>query len=83
MKVRTQISLEKGLQRRACRRASEIGIPFPEYVRRLIEDDLAHPDSKANVTQVFDLGSSQGSDIAHNKDLMIAAAFDSDFSGRT
>jgi hypothetical protein len=77
MMVRTQISLENELQRRARRRAGEIGISFAEYVRRLVEDDLTHPQSAANVAEVFDLGSSRASDIAQDKDSMIANAFHS------
>ena len=36
---------------------------------------LIHPDAAPDVAHVFDLGSSGGSDIARNKDSMIAEAF--------
>jgi plasmid stability protein len=75
MMVRTQITLETELQRRARQRASEHGVSLAEYVRRLVARDLARPEAKADVTSIFDLGSSGGSNIAVNKDSMIAEAF--------
>ncbi len=75
MMVRTQISLENELQRKARQRAGEIGISLAEYVRRLVADDLAHPEPFADVGRVFDLGSSGGSNIADSKDDLIAEAF--------
>jgi hypothetical protein len=75
MMVRTQITLESELQRKARRRASEMGISLAEYVRRLVARDLTRPDQKVDVSSIFDLGSSGGSNIAANKDAMIAEAF--------
>jgi hypothetical protein len=77
MMVRTQITLESELQRRARQRAGEIGVSMAEYVRQLVARDLARPEPKADVSNVFDLGSSRGSNIAANKDSMIAEAFSS------
>jgi hypothetical protein len=77
MMVRTQITLESELQRRARQRASETGVSLAEYVRRLVARDLARPNSAADVSTIFDLGSSGGSNIAKNKDSMVAEAFDS------
>jgi hypothetical protein len=77
MMVRTQITLEAELQRSARQRASAIGVSLAEYVRRLVARDLARPDAKANVSSIFDLGSSGGSNIAQDKDSMIAEAFGS------
>jgi hypothetical protein len=77
MMVRTQITLESELQSQARRRASEMGISLAEYVRRLVARDLARPGQKADVSSIFDLGSSGGSDISANKDAMIAEAFGS------
>jgi hypothetical protein len=77
MMVRTQITLETELQRRARQRASEIGVSLAEYVRRLVARDLARPESRADVSSIFDLGASGGSNIAVDKDSMIAEAFDS------
>jgi hypothetical protein len=75
MMVRTQITLEAELQRRARRRASDIGVSLAEYVRHLVKRDLAHPEPKTDPASIFDLGSSGGSDIAREKDSMVAEAF--------
>jgi hypothetical protein len=75
MMARTQITLEKELQRQARRRAGEIGVSFAEYVRRLVARDLVRPEPKVDLSCVFDLGVSGGSDIAVEKDTMIADAF--------
>lgn len=77
MMSRTQITLESQAHRRARQRASELGVSLAEYVRRLVARDLASPQPKADVTSVFDLGTSGGSDIASNKDSMVAEAFQS------
>ena len=84
MMARTQITLEPETQRKARRRAVEMGVSFAEYVRRLVVRDLAAPEVKSDPSAVFDLGRSRGSDIAGNKDTMIAEAFASDHrrSGR-
>lgn len=75
MMVRTQITLESELQRKARRRASDMGVSLAEYVRRLVARDLARPEQRMDVSSIFDLGSSDGTDIAVNKDAMIAEAF--------
>jgi hypothetical protein len=77
MMVRTQITLESELQRRARRRAGEIGISMAEYVRQLVARDLARPEVRADVSSIFDLGSSGGSNVAVEKDSMVAEAFGS------
>jgi hypothetical protein len=77
MMVRTQITLETELQRLARQRASETGVSLAEYVRRLVARDLARPEARANIACIFDLGVSGGSNIAKDKDSMIAQAFDS------
>ena len=77
MMARTQIALENEMQRRAHQRASDLGVSFAEYVRQLVTRDLARPEAVANIACVFDLGSSGGSDIARNKDSMIAETFQS------
>ena len=77
MMVRTQITLEAELQKCARQRANEIGVSLAEYVRRLVARDLTRPQANVDVTSIFDLGSSGASDIARDKDLMIAEAFGS------
>jgi hypothetical protein len=60
MRTRTQIALENERQRRS---RQLTGIP-------------ERPDAAAGVASIFDLGSSGGSNIARNKDSMIAEAFE-------
>jgi len=76
MMARTQITLGNELQRRARRRAGDLGVSFAEYVRRLVARDLVGPETAADVDSIFDLGSSGGSDISRNKDSMIAEALE-------
>lgn len=78
MMSRTQITLENELQRQARQRASEIGVSFAEYVRRLVARDLVRPEPKVDLTCIFDIGASGNSDIATGKDTMIAEAFASE-----
>ena len=82
MMMRSVISLESELQRRARRRAGESGISFAEYVRRLVARDLAQSEPHVDVSRIFDLGASGGSDIARNKAAMLAEAFGASRSKR-
>jgi len=75
MMSRTQITLEPEIQRRARQRAGDLGVSLAEYVRRLVARDLGSAQVKADPVLVFDLGSSGGSDIAKDKDAMLAEAF--------
>lgn len=75
MMSRTQIAFDAETHRRARRRAADMGVSLAEYVRRLVALDLTAPQRPANPSAVFDLGASAGSDIASNKDAMIAEAF--------
>jgi len=75
MTSRTQITLEPEIQRRARQRASDMGISFAEYVRRLVVRDVGSTQTAVNPAIVFDLGASGGSDVAKNKKAMIAEAF--------
>ena len=74
MMAKTQITLESEMQRRARQRANDLGVSLAEYFRRLVERDLARPRAGADVDRIFDLGHSGGSDIAGDKDAMIAEA---------
>jgi hypothetical protein len=82
MMARTQITLERQTHRRARQRASELGVSLAEYVRRLVARDLTKPEVKVDVSSIFDLGRSSGSNIARDKDSMIAQAFESTAGGR-
>lgn len=74
MMARTQVSLDLETQRRARKRASELGISFAQYIRGLVARDLATPPRPSDPSLVFDLGTSGGADIARNKDAMIGEA---------
>jgi hypothetical protein len=75
MMMRTQLSFEREMLRRARGRAGDMGISLAEYVRRLIAEDLGERTPSADPRQIFDLGSSGGTDIATEKDAMLVDAF--------
>ena len=75
MMSRTQIALDAEIHRRARRRAVDAGVSLAEYVRGLVERDLGAQRPAAGASSVFDLGTSGGSDVARNKDAMLAEAF--------
>ena len=77
MMAKTQITLGTEMQRRARQRANDLGVSLAEYFRRLVTRDLARPETAADVDRIFDLGSSGSSDIASQKDSVIAEAFHS------
>lgn len=74
MLVRTQITMDRELQKKARRRAAEKGVSLAEYVRQVVAQDLGEARSKRDVSILFNLGSSGGSNIAKNKDSMIVEA---------
>jgi len=78
MMSRTQITLDPEVQRRVRQRASDMGLSLAEYVRRLVERDLRGSKPVVSPRAVFDLGASEGSDIANHKDAMLGEAFASE-----
>jgi hypothetical protein len=74
MMARTQITLDPHLHKRARQRAAELGISLAEYLRRLVSQDLGTSPKSTDVSAVFNLGRSGGSDIAKDKDRMIGEA---------
>jgi len=78
MMSRTQITLDPDAHRAARRRAAAQGISLAEYIRRLVHDDLAdHERVAADVSALFDLGDSGGSDVANHKHEYVGEAVDS------
>jgi hypothetical protein len=75
MTIRTHVSLDPEVHRRARKRADELGLSFAEYVRRLVASDVASARNVADPSILFALGRSTASDVAANKDRMIAEAF--------
>ena len=74
MMVRTQISLDSERLAQVRARAAALGISLAEYMRRLVDRDLAERPRGADRSVVFDLGSSRGTDIASDKARMIGEA---------
>ncbi|UCH24969.1 MAG: hypothetical protein JSV66_13595 [Trueperaceae bacterium] len=75
MTIRTQVTLDPELQRRARQKAAAMGISFAEYVRRLVARDLEGLEPEpVDISAVFNLGDSGGSDIARDKDRMLGEA---------
>ncbi len=80
MRVRTQITIDRDLLRRARAKADSLGISLSEYVRRLVAADLGYRERKINtgkpdISIVFDLcASDEPTDIARDKDKMIGEA---------
>ena len=73
--ARSQISLSPELQRRAQKRAAELGISFAEYVRRLVDRDLGEQGGGEQPASLFDLGDSGGSDVSTGKARYLGEAF--------
>jgi hypothetical protein len=74
MVVRTQITLDADAYRRAKRRASDLGISFAEYIRRIVDEDLAEPAPRPDPSEIFGRFDSGGSDIAREKDRYVDEA---------
>ena len=74
MVVRTQVTLDADAHRRAKRRASQLGISFAEYMRRLVAEDLTEPAPRADPGEIFGLFDSGGADVARDKDAYVAEA---------
>lgn len=74
MMVRTQIRLNSELHNRVRTRAANLGVLLAEYIRGLINRDLAESRRRVDRAVVFDLGSSRRTDIASGKDFMIGRA---------
>jgi hypothetical protein len=69
-----QISLDPELQQKARLRAARLGVSFAEYVRRVVERDLGRARPRRGPSAVFNLGSSDGADVARDKDEMLGEA---------
>jgi hypothetical protein len=74
MMVRTQVSFAPEEHRRAKQRAAELGVSLAKYVRRVVADDLHEPRPSGDVSRLFALGDSGGSDVAAHKDAYLAGA---------
>lgn len=73
MVVRTQVTLDADAHRRAKRRASDLGISFAEYVRRVVDRDLGE-EPKSDISAIFGLFESDASDVSSNVDKYLGEA---------
>jgi hypothetical protein len=83
MMSRTQLSLTLEQHRKARKRAEELGISLSEYVRRLVDQDLQGIPRPADVSAIFDLGRSGGSNIAVHKDEYVGEALEAEYRSET
>ena len=81
--MRIQIVLDTGQHAKVRRKAADLGISMAEYIRRLIDRDLAPPKAQADISAIFGLGSSGGSDIAAEGKSGISEAIETDWTRRT
>jgi hypothetical protein len=83
MNQRTQVTLDADLDRRAKRRASELGVSFAEYIRRLVARDLDGERPRGDITRIFALGRSGRSDISSRVDEFVGEAVEAEYRRET
>lgn len=72
--MRTQIALDPEQHARVKQKAASLGITMAEYIRRLVDDDLAGIDPQASPKDIIGIGRSGGSDIAREGTRAVAEA---------
>jgi hypothetical protein len=72
--MRTQIALEAEQHARIKQKAASLGLTMAEYIRRLVDRDLAQVEPQADPATIFGLGDSGGSDIARERRRAVEAA---------
>ena len=82
MVVRTQVTLDSDMHRRAKRRAAERGISFAEYIRQVVDRDLGE-QPKTDISAIFGIGDSGGSNVARYKDRYLDEAAWSEYLRKT
>lgn len=73
MTVRTQVTLDADVHRRAKRRAADLNVSLAEYFRRVLDRDLGEPP-KGDISAIFNLGASGASDVSSNIDRYLGEA---------
>lgn len=74
MTTRMQVTLPEELLRQARHRSALLGISVAEYIRRLLAADAGPVPAPTDISVLFDLGDSGGSDIGRHEDNYLAAA---------
>jgi hypothetical protein len=82
MATRLIVTLDPEQHRRAKQKAEAEGVSLAEYIRRLVVRDLGEERTPADVTSVFGLFDSGGSDVGTHKDAYVAQAVDARSSRR-
>lgn len=80
--MRTQIALTAEQHARAKQKAASLGITMAEYIRRLVDDDLASVEPAASPATIIGIAGSGGSDIAREGTGAVAAAVSHRFASR-
>ena len=80
--MRTQIALEPEQHALVKRKAADLGVSMAEYIRRLVERDLRQAGPRADISDIFGLGDSGGSDIAVDRKRASAEAIAARAAGR-
>ncbi len=70
--------LDEAAHRRAKQRASELGMSLAEYVRHAVDHELGEAQPSPDVSGLFNLFSSGGSNVAKYKDEYIGEAIEAD-----
>lgn len=83
MMARMQISLTTEEHKRAKARAASLGVSVAEYIRSLVRRDLADPGSPGDISIIFGLGRSGGSDVAKYKDEYVGEAVEAEYERKT
>ena len=81
--MRTQIALEPEQHAMVKRKAADLGISMAEYIRRLVECDLERAETRADISAIFGIGNSGGSDIAAEGKRAIGEAIEAHWRERT
>jgi hypothetical protein len=72
--MRTQIALDPEQHAKVRQKAAGLGITMAEYIRRLVDADIASSHPQAGPGAIVGIGSSGGSDIAAEGKTAVAAA---------
>jgi hypothetical protein len=72
------VTLDTDAHRRAKRRAAERGISFAEYIRQVVDRDLGE-QPKTDISAIFGIGDSGGSNVARHKERYLDEAVSSEF----
>lgn len=74
MMARTQITLDRETHKLARQRAAQLGLSLAAYLRQLVTRDLRQTPRVVDPSLVFNLGRSDGADVARRKDRMLGEA---------